>query len=122
MIQNERGFTLLEIIMAISILSIGILAVASMQAASLRGDAFAQNRTEGATWGQDKIEEFMAIPFGDAKLAVGYTETSTPNGYTVNAAVTAGPVGDTRRITVTVQNQQGTQVSQLSGVRSILLE
>ena len=121
-IQNEKGFTLLEIIMAISILTIGILAVASMQAAALRGDSFAQDRTEGATWGQDKMEEYMSIPFDDSRLNVGSTETTTPSNYTVIVNVADGPVGNTRLITITVQNQQGRQINQLSCVRSELFD
>ena len=118
-IQNERGFTLLEVIMAVSILSVGILAVASMQASALRGDAFAQNRTEGATWGQEKMEELIAAPYDDMDASNG---DSQKNGYTVTVAVVAGPVADTKRVTITVKNQQNVQVTQLSCVRSKLLE
>lgn len=118
-LKNERGFTLLEIIMAISILCIGILAVASMQAASLRGDNFAQSRTEGATWAQDKMEQLMAVSYDSLDGING--ESTTQHNYTINVAVAAGPVGDTKRITVTVL-EQGNQINQLSCIRSKLLK
>lgn len=62
-IKNEKGFTLIEILIAITILSVGLLAVASMQANSLRGDNFAYQKTEASTWAQDKLESLMADPF-----------------------------------------------------------
>jgi len=120
-IREEKGFTLLEVIISISILTIGILAVASMQATALRGDSFAQSRTEASTWAQDKMEEFMAIPFDSTKLNIGYSETDTPGNYTVTVNVANGPVNNTRSITVTV-NQGAKQIIQLTGVRCQLLE
>ena len=119
--QNEKGFTLLEIIMAVSILSIGILAVASMQGAALKGDSFAQSRTEGSTYGQDMLEELLTIPFDNARLNVGSTETATDGDYTTVFTVASGTVANTKRITVTV-SYRGKQINQMVCVRSMLLE
>jgi prepilin-type N-terminal cleavage/methylation domain-containing protein len=44
--KKDDGFTLLEVIMAISILTIGLLAVASMQASAIRGNAISREYTE----------------------------------------------------------------------------
>jgi len=40
-LKREKGFTLLEVIVAISILSFGLLAIASMQISAMRGNSFA---------------------------------------------------------------------------------
>ena len=45
--DREAGFTLLEVIVAISILSVGLLAVASMQTAAIKGNDGAYRITEG---------------------------------------------------------------------------
>ena len=42
--KNEKGFTLVEVMVAVAILSFGILAVAAMQNAALLGTTF------GTTW------------------------------------------------------------------------
>lgn len=120
-IQEESGFTLLEIIMAISVLTIGLLAVASMQATALKGDRFAYSRTEGATLAQDKLEEFIALPFTDPRLADGYTETDTSGQYTVSVSVANGTINNTRIINITTI-YQGNPLNQVSYVRSSLLE
>jgi type IV pilus assembly protein PilV len=62
--EREAGFTLVEVIMAISILTVGILAVASMQYSAIRGNAFSQNLTESTDRVQDRIEKIMSRPYG----------------------------------------------------------
>ena len=63
--QGAGGFTLLEVIIAISILSIGILGVATMQTSAIRANFFAGNTTIGTTWASDKMEELIALGYQD---------------------------------------------------------
>lgn len=119
--QNEKGFTLLEIIMAVSILSIGILAVASMQGAALKGDSFAQSRTEGSTYGQDMLEELLTIPYDDAKLNNNATDSVDDGDYRTEYLVVDGTILNTKKITVTV-SYRGKQINQMVCVRSMMLE
>lgn len=108
----EQGFTLLEVIIAISILTFGLLAVASMQVSSIRGNALAGGVTEGTTWASDKLEKLISLPYTHADLAAGaHTEATPPPGYTItwNVADDA-PMDNTKTVTVTVRwSQQGTQ-------------
>ncbi|MFZ7111340.1 MAG: type IV pilus modification PilV family protein [Desulfatiglandales bacterium] len=67
-LDNSRGFTLLEVLAAISILTFGLLAVASMQVATIRGNAFAIGVTEATTWASDEMEKLMGLPWNDALL------------------------------------------------------
>jgi len=60
---GEGGFTLLEVIVAISILTFGLLAVASMQLTAIRGNYNASNITEGTTVAQDRLEQFLLQPY-----------------------------------------------------------
>ena len=61
--ERENGFAILEVLFAISVLSIGILAVASMQASAMRGNDFAGLTTNGTTWAADKMEKLISIAF-----------------------------------------------------------
>ena len=61
--HNQKGFTLLEVIVAISILTIGLLAVASMQVSAIRGNASAYGITEGTSLASDQIEKLMIMPY-----------------------------------------------------------
>ena len=67
-LRNNQGFTLLEVLAAISILTFGLLAVASMQVATIRGNAFAIGTTESTTWATDEMEKLMGLPWDDALL------------------------------------------------------
>jgi type IV pilus modification protein PilV len=64
-LKEDRGFTLLEVIIAISILTFGILAVGAMQGAALRGNNFAYGRTSASTLAQDALEDLMAERYAD---------------------------------------------------------
>ena len=105
-ITREGGFTLLEVVIAISILTVGLLAVATMQTAAIRGNDIAYSVTESTTWAQDRLEALTALPYTDAALSLGTGKADplspTPAGYTITYDVAAGPIGNTKLITVNV--------------------
>jgi len=117
-IQEEKGFTLLEIIIAISILTVGLLAVASMQASALRGDSFASRVTEGTTWAQDKLEGLLAQPYNG--MTSGGPQSTPDNKFAIQWTVANGSIANTKRITVIVK-RGSKEVSNLSICRSQLL-
>ena len=63
---GNQGLTLLEVLVAIGILSFGLLAIATMQASSIKGNSRAIGITEAITLAQDKVEELMRLPYNDA--------------------------------------------------------
>ena len=63
---NEGGFTLIEVIVAIGILSFGILAVATMQVSAIRGNAVAEWDTEATTWAGDQVENLACLDWDEA--------------------------------------------------------
>ncbi len=90
-INFQAGFSLLEVIVAIAILSVGILAVASMQGNASRNNVFADTRTQAATWATDRIEKLVDLPWDDANLsdADGDGQAGLDNtGFDNNAATT----------------------------------
>jgi len=112
--SKEKGFTLLEVIVAISILTIGILAVASMQAASIRGNSFASGVTEGTTWAGDQVERLMALPYDHNDLDQAQNPHQAIEGrYTINWNVADDtPITNAKTINVTVTwTDQGVQKS-----------
>jgi len=115
-LRKEGGFTLIEVFFAIAILAFGLLAVAKMQGSAIQGNFFASGKTEAVTWAQDRMEALMALPY--ASVASG--GPITQGNYDINWVVNAGPVANTKSITVTVTPQikgVGQQV-QLTCVRS----
>ena len=103
--RRETGFTLLEVLMAITILMVGILTVASMQISSIRGNAFAGKVTEATTLAGRQLEILQSLPYDDTDLSAGttHTDTNPPANYTVTWTVTDDAVfSNTKTINVTV--------------------
>ncbi|MDM8551143.1 prepilin-type N-terminal cleavage/methylation domain-containing protein [Desulfobacterales bacterium HSG2] len=63
--SEEKGFTLLELIISMAIFSIGIMAVASMHGMSINANAKAKKHTEATTVASDKLEKFRAMGYDD---------------------------------------------------------
>ncbi len=66
--KNNNGFSLLEVLIAIFIFAVGILAVGNMQITSIQGNSFANSLTEASTVAQNKIEELMNVSYSDTAL------------------------------------------------------
>ena len=58
---NQKGFSLLEILIGLVILAIGILAIAGMQITSMRGNFFSDNIMQASILGQDRLEQLKTL-------------------------------------------------------------
>ena len=66
--NNQKGFTLLEVLVALTIFAIGVLATATMQLTSIKGNSIARGQTEATTLAQSKIGELLILPYSAAAL------------------------------------------------------
>jgi type IV pilus assembly protein PilV len=103
-LKQQDGFTLIEVLIALTIFAVGLLAIAAMQTSAIRMNATGNRLTELSTVGIHKFEELMSLPFTNAQLDVGtQTDPVTPDGYTVSWTVVQDAFSaNTRRITLTV--------------------
>jgi type IV pilus modification protein PilV len=62
---SEYGFTLIEALIAMFILTVGILSLYSMQLTSITGNSRASKITIGSNWAMDKIEELIEMDYDD---------------------------------------------------------
>jgi len=102
--KNEKGVTIIEMLMAISILAVGILAVIAMQTASARGNSTSSKSTDGLILAVDQIEKLMERAWDHADLDSSGNPHSVTNGqYTVAWNVTDnGVIDNTKTINMTV--------------------
>ena len=63
--QDCRGFSLLEVLLGISIFMIGMLGVTALNISSLKSNTFSGNLSEATLIAATKIEELMATDFDD---------------------------------------------------------
>lgn len=117
----DDGFTLLEVLVAITILTLGLLGVAAMQVSAINGNTFSGRITSGLTVAQARLEELMALPASAPELTAGtHQEASPPEGYTVSWTVTPdAPVVQARTIelVVTWPYKGGTKTCRLMYVK-----
>ena len=70
-IADEKGFTLIESMVAIFILTIGLFSLYAMQINAINGNAKASRITYGTGWTTDRIENLITLPFDDVLLEDG---------------------------------------------------
>jgi type IV pilus assembly protein PilV len=112
-IRNDKGYTLIEMLIAIAILSVGLLAVATMQISSIRVNDTARRMTRRATIAQDRLEYIMSLKYTHAVLTSGaHTDGSAPSGYTISWNVSTGgtlpPLTKLIRVNVTERGKTTT--------------
>lgn len=77
---NQKGFTLLELLVALTIFAIGLLGVAGMQVTGLRQNATSHGRTTAAALATGILEEIRTWPLADTRLS----GDSTANAWSFN--------------------------------------
>ncbi len=74
--HSQSGFTLIEVLIASVVFSIGILALFSMQITSIKGNAHANALTFSANEARDSIEQLLSQDYNASDFDVG-EHTST---------------------------------------------
>jgi type IV pilus assembly protein PilV len=100
----NRGYTLIEVLIAMSIFAVGFLAVASMEIMAISQNASARMQTEATAKAVDRLERLLALPYDHIDL----NEQNNPHrvmseGYTVEWMVEDDvPINATKSIKITV--------------------
>ena len=101
---KDEGFSLVEMLVAISILAVGLLGMAALQGTAIRGNALGMRNTEAIALIEDKIEYYKNTPY--TNIAEGTTtETGLGSGSIFTRTTTIQkdvPVNDTKTISVQV--------------------
>jgi len=79
-IERNEGFTLIEVMIAIVILTIGLLALASVTVMVIKGNSLNRGITTATTLANQQLETLKNTPFSSI----------VPDGYTAWSTVTAG--------------------------------
>jgi type IV pilus assembly protein PilV len=100
--KKSDGFTLLEILIALIIFSIGILALTSLTVTATRTGSYGGRMTEAVTFAQDKLEELKANSW--EKIVSGGDQKTGPTGinYTRNWKVLEKETRNLKTVSITI--------------------
>jgi len=119
--MNKKGFSLLELLIGLVILSIGLLAIAGMQVTSVRGNFFSKNITEASYVAQDRMEFLNNLQLDAPQLQPGnYNDpTQTYSGVVFNPSYSVVNNAGLRTINYVVSWNDGVaRTMMISTIRS----
>jgi type IV pilus assembly protein PilV len=77
MIFEKKGFSLIEVLICLVFLAIGLLAIASLQVTSVRGNFFSNNLMQATYVAQDRLEFLKNLSLSDPSLSAGNHDDGT---------------------------------------------
>ena len=109
LLTTERGYTFLELLIGVLVLSVGLLAIGRLQIASVRGNAFSHHMTQATYIAQDRLEFLKNLPFSDSRLLKNryQEEKVTVAGVAFLPEYTVTEEGNLKRIQYTVSWNDG---------------
>jgi len=98
-----EGFTIIEVLQAMAISAIGLLALSSLTVSTISANAKAKRITAGATLAADKLESLRDLTY--AAVVEGADEVTQDNVTFTRAwtVCTNCPIAGTKQVTMTVQ-------------------
>ena len=104
--NKSKGFSLIEVLIALVILSISLLALAGLMVQSTKNSSWGSHLTEAATLAQDRLERFRAVrpqtDIAEGTQSDSFTSPWSGVTYTRTCTVATNGTNTLRTITITV--------------------
>ncbi|HSX83562.1 MAG TPA: prepilin-type N-terminal cleavage/methylation domain-containing protein [Candidatus Saccharimonadia bacterium] len=104
-IGPNAGFTLVESMLALAIMSVGLLALAGLQITALRGNALSRSITTAVSIAEQRLEQLKNTPYSDIQAEAATQVTASNLHFTRQVTVTNGPLPNTKSVSVLVSWQ-----------------
>jgi len=102
-LYSNAGFTLLESMLALAILSIGLLALGRLQISAIWGNALSRDMMTAVSIAEQKIEQLKNTPFANVQSESSTQVTVANRNFTRQVTVTdSSPLPNTKTVSVLV--------------------
>jgi prepilin-type N-terminal cleavage/methylation domain-containing protein len=101
-LKKSAGFTLIEILVALVIFSISVLAFAGLTVTATRTGSYGGRMTEAVTFAQDKFEELKTNSWDEIVSGVDQKTGPTGINYTRNWKVLEKETRDLKTVSLTI--------------------
>lgn len=104
-IGPNAGFTLVENMLTLAIMSVGLLALAGLQITALRGNDLSRRMTTAVSIAEQNIEQLKNTPYTNIQTEAASEVTASNLHFTRQVTVTNGPLPNTKSVSVLVSWQ-----------------
>ncbi len=122
----NAGFTLLESLLALVILSLGLLALARLQISGLQGNAWSRDMTTAVAIAEEKTEQLRNTPFANIQIESATQVTVSNRNFTKAVTVTDdapdGLTGTTKTVRVIVSWQDSKRKTHTVQIATIIAQ
>jgi type IV pilus assembly protein PilV len=104
----EDGFSLIELMITLVILSIGLVALAGLQVSAIKGNAFSKRMTAAVSIANQKLEQIKDTAYANILSESSTQITQSNMSFTRQVTVTNNsPLANTKTVNVTVTWSDG---------------
>ncbi len=104
--QNQRGFTLIEIMVAVTLLSVGLLGMAGLTVGIMRSNSLSNQVTTATALAQAKMEDIKRVGYSGVAEGKSTDDYNDISGYPLYKRVTdvdvESPDPGMKTVTITV--------------------
>lgn len=125
LVKSQYGFTLLEVLVAIVILTIGLLGTAGLTTGVIRGNHYSKNITSATAAAQTQLESIKSSGYANATTTNFPSDTVTMGGMTFTRTTTvtnSSPAANMKTVSVTVSWTESNNTSRSVNLQTILAE
>lgn len=101
-LKKPTGFSLVEVLIALIILSVSLLGLATLMATTIKYNSFGGHMTEAANFAQDRLEQLKTTPWKTLASGVDQITGSTGIVYSRNWDVISNTDDTLRTVTITI--------------------
>ena len=107
---SADGFTLIEIMITLVIMSIGLMALSGLQVNAIKGNAFSKRLTTAVSIGQEKLEQIKNTSYANVQSESSTQINKANMNFTRQVLVTNNTnPANTKTVKVTVTWTQGSK-------------